>query len=103
MSLPNELGRIISDTPPLPDDLYTMIERDLRSGHSRNRLFFATAAVLLVSVLSITFLGSTSRDQKDTPTVLHPNVTHELQMVSDYLNADDIETFTELSTLVDSY
>jgi len=102
MNTNNEFHHIVSGTPALPADLYSSIERDISRATKKRYLLFAIAAGALLSIVPLTSLH-TPLKQVQTTEALPQEVLQELQTVSDYLNAEDMEDYTALYTLVDNY
>lgn len=97
----DHLYHIVSDIPALPPDLYSSIERDITRTARKQRMLLAAAAVLLISIVPYTAFRIKSTPPR-TAEALPAEVLLELRTVSDYLNADDMEDYTALYTLVDN-
>lgn len=102
MHINNVLKKEINNAPPLPPDIYPAVQQQLRKERLLHRSLLAVAATIIITIGLLTVrhiqphysITAEETDQK---------VSQELLLVSNYLNATDIEEYATLYTIVDNY
>lgn len=82
--------------PSVPSDLYDKIENRLRRAKWIKRVSLALAASLVLFISPLIIVHSTAPQT----TSLQPEVASELQVISAYLNANDLEKEFDQYTVV---
>jgi len=93
----NLIHDVITEVPALPDDLYDGINRSIHHGIMLRRTLYAIAAVLLLAIFPL-ILQHRATSDNESAEVLQTDVQNELELVSDYLNAQDINDYVALYT-----
>lgn len=99
MKRENQFYSELAIVPDIPSDLFDKIENRLRQTKLIKNISLALAASLVLLISPLAFVHIT------TPriTSLQPEVASELQVMSDYLNANDLNTEFEQYAVVDGF
>ena len=90
-----ELGTV----PELPADCYTAVEREIRRKKTVPRILFALAASIVLVIGSLQIVTHNQPQNNG----IQEDVASELQIISDYLNSNDLEGDIDLYAVVEGY
>jgi hypothetical protein len=80
------LYKELTEVPPVPEHIFTNIEKTIHANNYKRSQKYALAATILLSIgLSSWFL----KDHKGPDVTLNPEIVGELQIAHDFINYED--------------
>ncbi len=93
----------LSDVPPVPDSLYSRIEKKIRRNRTVTSLMLALAASLIITVGITSYtIYQTNEQISSSSRVSSEEIIDELQTLNEFVNGNSLDDEMEMYTLVNA-